>query len=258
MSRRQTEGGETWRRLKEWSRSQTASERLAAQLLRSQGYKEVDPSHPLGGKDGLKDTICSKDGVKFVGASYFPRGQKRISAIKKKFQDDLQGVAKNNAQGFAFVTNQELTVGQRTVFQELAGTMPVDLFHLERVAQVLDTPSCYGIRLEFLDIEMTKEEQLSFLATVGNFTERIEHVCGLIDLLRAEVKNLIPSEKPKPTPKGSVSLALNLARMWDTLKKCSHCGYSYRVEGGTLSMLSGGFSGGNIVNCPNCGNAETV
>lgn len=37
--------------------------------------------------------------------------------------------------------------------------------------------------------------------------------------------------------------------MWDTLKKCSHCGYGYRFEGGTLAMHSGSFSGRNIVDC---------
>lgn len=257
MSRRQTEGGETWRRLREWSRGQAASERLAAHILRSQGYKELDPSHPLGGKDGLKDTICSKEGVKFIGASYFPREQKTLAALTKKFEGDLKGVAKNNAQGFAFVTNQQLTLAERNKLTTIAEAvpLPLDLFHLERIAHILDSPQCYGIRLEFLDIEMNKEEQLAFLATVGNFSERIENVCALIDLLRAEVKNIIqPPEKPKVRPKGRVSLTPSLTRMWDKLKKCSHCGYGYAVEGAPWAMLSGT----NIVECPNCGSADHV
>jgi hypothetical protein len=48
------------------------------------------------------------------------------------------------------------------------------LFHLERVSQILDTPACYGLRLEFLDIEMTKEEQLAFIATRDMIIERLQ------------------------------------------------------------------------------------
>ena len=55
MAKRQTEGSQTWRQLKDWDRNQKASERLAAHILRIEGYKSADPSHPLGGQDGLKD-----------------------------------------------------------------------------------------------------------------------------------------------------------------------------------------------------------
>jgi len=33
-----------------------------------EGYEAIDPSHPLGGQDGLKDIVCAKDGVKSTGA----------------------------------------------------------------------------------------------------------------------------------------------------------------------------------------------
>ena len=46
---------ETWHRLREWTSGQTPSERLAAQLLVASDYKDVDPSHPLGGPDGGRD-----------------------------------------------------------------------------------------------------------------------------------------------------------------------------------------------------------
>jgi hypothetical protein len=35
----------------------------------------MDPSHPLGGQDGLKDLICNKEGKKYIVAVYFPRGK---------------------------------------------------------------------------------------------------------------------------------------------------------------------------------------
>ena len=69
MAKRQTEGSQTWRQLKDWDRNQKASERLAAHILRIEGYKSADPSHPLGGQDGLKDIICYKNNKKWIGAA---------------------------------------------------------------------------------------------------------------------------------------------------------------------------------------------
>ena len=98
---------ETWHRLREWTNGQGPSERLAAQLLLDAGYENLDPSHPLGGKDGAKDAVCLKKGQRWIMAVYFPRGQQQFAAIKIKFASDLAGVAKNGASGIAFVTNQE-------------------------------------------------------------------------------------------------------------------------------------------------------
>lgn len=165
MAKRRNEGHETWERLKNWARGQTASERLAAQLLRADGFTSIDPSHPLGGQDGLKDALCMKDDIKWIAAAYFPRGQKGFTNIKKKFSEDLLGVKENDADGLAFVTNQELKLSERKKLLEIAKPYRTELFHLERISFLLDSPQCYGIRLEFLDIEMTKEEQLAFIAS---------------------------------------------------------------------------------------------
>lgn len=175
MERRRNEGDETWSRLSIWTKGQKASERLSAQILRFEGYNSVDPSHPLGGRDELKDVVCIKDDKRWIGASYFPRGKKNLTAITKKFSDDCKGVESNNATGIAFITNQELSLSQRAKLQSLAqeSKAQLDLFHLERVAQILDTPTCYGIRLEFLDIEMSKEEQLAFFASRDNSLKKL-------------------------------------------------------------------------------------
>ena len=53
MNRRRTDGDETWTRLLSWTKGQKPSERLASHILRADGYKSIDPSHPLGGQDGL-------------------------------------------------------------------------------------------------------------------------------------------------------------------------------------------------------------
>lgn len=96
---------ETWHRLSEWTSSQGASERLAAQLLLDDGFTRLDPSHPLGGRDGKKDAIAWRADNKWITSVYFARGRKSFREIKSKFLTDAQGVAANNAYGMAFVAN---------------------------------------------------------------------------------------------------------------------------------------------------------
>ena len=91
---RRPDGRETWYRLLEWDKGQTPAERLAAIILSGEGFRNVDPSHPLGGKDGLKDMVLSYQAKKWIGAVYFPRGQQDFAEIKKKFTHDLDGEIK--------------------------------------------------------------------------------------------------------------------------------------------------------------------
>lgn len=65
----------------------------------------------------------------------------------------------------AFVTNQELLLSERKILHEIDCEIDVEIYHLERIASLLNIPKNYGIRMEFLDIEMTKEEQLAFFAS---------------------------------------------------------------------------------------------
>jgi hypothetical protein len=173
MNQRRTDGDETCNRLLIWTKGQKPSERLAVHILRAEGYKSVDTSHPLGGQDGLKDIIAIKDNIKWIGAAYFPRGQKNFNEIKDKFIDDSKGIEKNKVSGLVFVTNQELTLGNRQELKTLGKPNTIDIYHLERVASILDSPANYGIRLEFLDIELTKEEQLSYFASRDNEFEKL-------------------------------------------------------------------------------------
>ena len=143
---------ETWQRLREWTNGQAPSERLAAQVLIDEGFGGIDPSHPLGGKDGGKDALCSKQGEKWIMAVYFPRGKKDFAEIRAKFRSDLSGALRNNAAGIAFVTNQEIRLSEREELRLLAGATELDLFHLERITAILDKPSMAGIRHQFLGI----------------------------------------------------------------------------------------------------------
>lgn len=155
-------------RLAAWRSGSTQAERLAAAALRLSGYEAIDPQHPLGGPDGGRDIICIKGGLTWVGAVYFPVAPVRFAAIKKKFLHDLQGVTAGR--GMAFVTNQTLSVMQRKTLSELgqAQSVEVDIFHLERLVTLLDAAPAYGVRLQFLNIAMSPEDQLAWFADSGN------------------------------------------------------------------------------------------
>lgn len=152
-------------RLISWRDGSTQAERLAAAALKLSGFEEIDPQSPLGGPDGAKDIVCSKGGLIWIGAVYFPVAPVRFPAIKKKFSADLAGLRANH-RGIVFVTNQSLTPGQRKTLVDIAAKSrkEADIVHLERLRALLDSPSGYGTRLQFLKIPMSQEEQLSWFA----------------------------------------------------------------------------------------------
>lgn len=119
------------------------AQRLAGQVLRYEGFSSIDPSHPLGGPDGLKDLICMKGTQRWIGAAYFPRGEQTKTEVKKKIAHDAEGIQKNKAVGLAFVTNQEITLADRQEFADLMAPGMLELLHLERIASILDAPPCY-------------------------------------------------------------------------------------------------------------------
>ncbi len=166
---------ETWHRLREWTAGQTPSERLAAQVVLSQEYQNFDPSHPLGGKDGGKDALCTKDGIKWAMAVYFPRGQKTFPRIREKFIKDVAGVIANKAEGIIFVTNQEIKGSQRKILETLAGSLRLDLFHLDRVTTILDTPGMAEVRRQYLSIDYGESEITQELTSVKNMLADVQN-----------------------------------------------------------------------------------
>ncbi|WP_162908370.1 Fic family protein [Allorhizocola rhizosphaerae] len=145
--------------LRDWRLGQIIAERLCAGIMHACGFVDVDPQATLGGPDGRKDIVAFRDGRKVVAAVYFPPTPPTFAEIRAKYRHDRDGVAANHADGFVFFVNQHLTLGQR---QELAGSTGADeIFHLERIRSLLDSPRGYGLRLEYLNRPMTAEEQLS-------------------------------------------------------------------------------------------------
>ena len=166
---------ETWHRLREWTNGQAPSERLAAQILLDAEFDGIDPSHPLGGKDGGKDALCFSQWKKWVMAVYFPRGQKGFAEIRTKFEEDLPGALKNGASGIAFVTNQELRLAEREELRLLAEGIELELFHLERLTAILDKPSMAIIRQQFLGIESVETSSVSALRNeISKMQQRLE------------------------------------------------------------------------------------
>ena len=180
--RRQTDARETRSRLLEWDKGQAPSERLASIIIATDGFSNIDPSHPLGGKDGKKDGFLEKDDSKLILAVHFPRGQQSFLSIKKKFEDDIKGVKENHVDGIVFVTNQELRLNERNTLQRTDKNFLIEIYHLERLTTLLHVPENYGTRLEFLDIEMTSEELIALYSQRDkNHLKQLKEISELLE-----------------------------------------------------------------------------
>ncbi|WP_341880452.1 hypothetical protein [Synechococcus sp. UW140] len=245
---RQSEGNETWKTLREWLKQSAAAERLAGLILLNDGFSSVDPSHPLGGRDGIKDIVCFKDGKKWVAGAYFPRGQKSLSDIKEKFLLDSRGKERNQVDAFAFVTNQELKLSERDELQSELD-FAVEIYHLERISLLLNSPSLYGVRLEFLDIEMSKEEQLAFIADRDKLILDIQAGIARIE---AQVDTRSKATVVSPHYESTIASFLTSRK----LVKCKHCGYGFLISRASSLLGMTAFLGKAYFTCPSCGHVE--
>ena len=184
--------------LREWRLGQTQAERLCAAVLHLEGFSSVDPQCPLGGPDGLKDIICQKGGVKVIAASYFPPTSQEFKSIKDKFLHDYEGVGSNGANGFAFFVNQRITPTERAHLVALTDLDLIEIYHLERLTSLLDSPRGYGLRLEYLRIAMNEEEQLAFWSSLNSsmndkfltFESGVEDLKARLELVLARTQAL--------------------------------------------------------------------
>ncbi len=177
--------------LKTWDQQSTTAERLCADILRLNGFKDVDPQQPRGGKDGGKDILCSKDGTTFVAACHFPHDSVSFAKTRKKFSDDLAASKKHARDGFIFMTNQHLSPTERTTLETIAGNggKRALVMHLEYLRVALDSPRGYGVRLRHLRISMTAEEQFAFFAaTRDEVADAIAENSRAIDRLAAKIE----------------------------------------------------------------------
>ncbi|MEO1815818.1 MAG: hypothetical protein ABGU93_09550 [Acetobacterium sp.] len=236
---RRSEGKETWHRLLEWDRGQASAERLAAIILSSDGFQNIDPSHPLGGRDGRKDLLLTFNGSSWVGGVYFPRGQKSFAETKEKFKHDFDGVRQNGGSGFVFVTNQEIRLSERKELSETDAQVDVKIYHLERIASILNTPAQYGVRMDFLDIEMSKEEQLALFAVKDQKLTRIENA---MEKLSVDLENfkvihrIIEDDNFEDGQRSADEITNAEEEFFDKVWFDRHLGLKYRIEQGQSAV----------------------
>ena len=75
--------------LRDWRYRNTQAERLCAALLHLESFEDVDPQHPLGGPDGLKDVRCNRNAKVWIAAAYFPPTPASFKNIQTKFEQDF-------------------------------------------------------------------------------------------------------------------------------------------------------------------------
>ena len=159
--------------LREWRYGSTQAERLAASILRLEKYQNIEPQAPLGGGDDGADILCDRGGRLWVGAVYFPPTNQEFKDIEKKFKHDLEGAKKRSRHGIVFITNQRLARGERQTLVETALREQQEciVYDVERILGVLDSPEGYGVRVGYLRIAMTQEEQIAYFASRENVLE---------------------------------------------------------------------------------------
>ena len=133
----------------------------------------MTPRRPKGGRDGARDIQAIFDGgLEAWGAVGFQNSAndstKNKTWVKKKYKSDLKAALKQNPtlKGFIFFTNVDLTPGEQIVLIAHAtknGIKHTEVFHRERLRQVLDSPEGLGYRFQYLEIPMSLEEQTSFI-----------------------------------------------------------------------------------------------
>ncbi|MFP4028475.1 MAG: hypothetical protein ACLFWL_11850 [Candidatus Brocadiia bacterium] len=166
-------------RLRGWLDSnQVQRERLCAHLLPLLGpYSHVECRRPKGGPDGgrdmeakYKEDYCVWCAVGFRNSARDDKEDKRW--VENKFTDDLRRALEEDEtlQGFVFFTNIDLTPGETDALKEFGkkeGVGHIDIFARERLRLALDSVEGWGYRLRFLDIAMSKEEQIAFTDRFG-------------------------------------------------------------------------------------------
>ena len=178
--------------------------------------------------------LCEFNNFKWIGAAYFPRGQQSFNEIKKKYRHDLEGVYRNEAKGIAFITNQELSLMERKILEEMDKTVDVRIYHLERIANIFNTPKMYGIRLEYLEIEMTKEEQLSYFSYVNEqgitrIEQKLDNLCASILNQTEQISVFDDAEEEVRTLKEVLEAEnMFLDKIWFD----RHLSLEYRIEQG--------------------------
>lgn len=158
--------------------NQVMRERLCLAILPLLGpYTRERPRRPKGGPDGGRDIEAVYDGSLIVwGAVGFRNGggidEVARREAQKKFRFDLDRAIEENPMlpGFVFFTNIDLTPGIIEGLKQIAigkGLTVVDVFDIEWLRHVLDSPEGMIARLQYLEIPMSTTEQIVLVNKFG-------------------------------------------------------------------------------------------
>ena len=147
-------------------------------------FSGVTPRHPRGGRDGGRDIQATYERDKLAfGAVGFVNQANDSSDNKKqinvKFRDDLKSAfeAKDlRPNVFVFFTNVNLTLGEKDELIQAAkdcGMEYCDIFDRERIRIALDSPDGFAARFQYLNLPMSKSEQVTFFAKWGDDIQSI-------------------------------------------------------------------------------------
>jgi hypothetical protein len=188
--------------------NQVQRERMCLALLPLLGpYTRGRPRRPKGGPDGARDVEAIHEGKTLVwGAVGFRNGGGLDEVARRdaeeKFKSDLDNALKENPslEGFVFFTNVDLTPTRKenlTKYAQAKNIKIIDIFDLELLRHVLDSPEGLIARLQFLGIPMTPTEQVALVAKFGTelqnaVTERFDRV----EQTLAKMERFLDFQKP--------------------------------------------------------------
>lgn len=163
--------------------NQPMRERMCLALLPLLGpFTREQPRRPKGGPDGGRDIEAVHQGRTTVwGAVGFKNGggsdDGSRNEAEAKFKADLNRALEENTSlaGFVFFTNVDLTPTRREDLHRYAlgqGVAIVEIFDMERLRHVLDSPEGLIARLQYLEIPMSATEQA---ALVGKFGTQLQN-----------------------------------------------------------------------------------
>lgn len=180
--------------------NQVMRERMCLALLPLLGpYTRERPRRPKGGPDGGRDIEAVYQGtIPVWGAVGFRNGggadDSARADAEDKFKADLNRALEENPSliAFVFFTNVDLTptrIERLKIYAQRKSINIVDVFDMERLRHALDSPEGLIARLQYLDISMSRTEQLSLVSKFGNQLQkavtarfdRVERTLGQIE-----------------------------------------------------------------------------
>ena len=211
MSEEHTSARDTESRLRSWLNArQPEQEAMCLQLLPTLGpYTRCQPRRPKGGSDGGRDLQAVFEdrfevwgAVGFMNDASSNRGDR--TQIERKFKTDFASALEENRylKGFVFFTNVDLTCSAKDKLREWARSQSASLEHLEIydfevIRSQLDCPEGLITRLQFLDIEMSKTEQVGLFSRYGTqmlsaMHERFDQIGSLMGKVERMVQLVTP------------------------------------------------------------------